>query len=243
MRYRPIPALAGAAPLGFTIGTANVRFINFSTGDQLNGPSKSSAYYRLRCVRSTSETAAQSDLAVEWLSSGPTGSVQIRDGCVGASGAWTITSSGGGGSVSGTVATITDMLHQVSNVDLSGLQDRTLTLSFVQTVSGVAGPAVTATILTQIDCADAAALAAAVAGVRCTDGSTYAGSVNGRHLITHVRGCGHEAGGNLASAATADFTPSCTAASDQLTKYWSSSANADEGAERRTDGCVYRELI
>jgi hypothetical protein len=161
----------------------------------------------------------------------------VRDGRVGASGAWTITSSGGAGSVSGTVATITDVFQQVSNIDLDALPDGTLTLSFVQTVSGVAGPAVTATTpKTQIDCADAAVLATAPPGVRCADGSLYVGSFEGRHLITHARGCGHEPGGDIGSSAAAEFTPNCAGASEELTKYWSSALNFLEAATSTSDG-------
>jgi hypothetical protein len=173
------------------------------------------------------------------------GSFNISGATVGASGAWTITSSGGAGSVSGTIASISGPTQGVSNVYLGDLPDGTLTVSFVQTVSGVAGPAATATIGKRtLDCTDAAALAAATPGARCQDGAIYAGTYNGAYYLTHRAGCGHNPGSGLpSSAASSDFTPSCTTLTDSISKIWSNSGGFDEGANDGGNGALNTQTL
>jgi hypothetical protein len=101
-----------------------------------------------------------------------------------------------------------------------------------------AGAAVSDTVVktSVLDCTDPAALGGATAGMACADGSIYAGSLNGNHLITHVSGCGYEPGGTISTKAGAAFTPTCSGATDFVWKNWADSNGANEGANSLTDG-------
>jgi hypothetical protein len=124
------------------------------------------------------------------------GAFEITSAEVGAGFSYTITSDGGAGSVSGS-GTISGATQAVAGLDLSGLADGTLTVSVVLTDGlGNAGAAVSDTVVktSTLDCTNPAALGGATAGMACADGSIYAGSLNGNHLITHASGCGNEPG-------------------------------------------------
>jgi hypothetical protein len=161
---------------------------------------------------------------------------QITKPPPGATFAWQITSDGGG-TLSGS-GTIAASPHPVTGLDLSALADGTLTLTVTLTTPAGTGAARTATVAKATDwCDDPALLASASPGAACADGSIYAGSLSGTYLITHIAGCGHEPGGTNSTKASAAFTPTCTGATDSLTKQWSTnSQGADEGATSLTDG-------
>jgi hypothetical protein len=161
---------------------------------------------------------------------------QITKPPPGATFAWQIASDGGGTlSGSGTIATSP---HPVTGLDLSAFTDGTLTLTVTLTTPAGTGAARTATVVkaTTIDCTDPAILAANSPGARCADGSIYAGSLSGKHLITHVSGCGYEPGGSATTKAGAAFTPTCDGVTDSITKRWSNDPYGGNGAHSQGDG-------
>jgi hypothetical protein len=158
---------------------------------------------------------------------------QITKPPPGASFAWQITSNGGG-TLSGS-GTIAASPHPVTGLDLTALADGTLTLSVTLTTPAGTGAARTATVAKATNwCDDPSALASASPGAACADGSIYAGSLSGKHLITHVSGCGYEPSGTGSTKPSAAFTPTCTGGTDSITKQWGSVAT--EGAISLTDG-------
>lgn len=156
---------------------------------------------------------------------------------VGASYAYSITSSSGAGTVSGT-GVIASASQALTGLNLSSLPDGTLTVSAtLSDTAGNVGVAATDTVIKNTDwCTDPAALALASPGTACPDGSIYAGNLSGTYLITHVSGCWFEPSGTSSTKASASFTPTCGGAVDIMVKLWSNSTGVNEGATSLTNG-------
>ncbi|MFZ8940776.1 MAG: hypothetical protein ACO2ZK_02045, partial [Gemmobacter sp.] len=190
--------------------------------------------------------------AVAWVTSPEItgtayGSFRIEHGIDGAEGLYTITSSGGPGSVSGRLEHEDPFPITVTNIYLGDLPDGTLTLSYGhldEDEEEYVGPVVTATIgKTTLDCTDAAALAAASPGARCQDGAIFAGVIDGSYRLTHRTGCRQEHLGTDFSAPTSDFTPGCTFVFDVNYKVWSNPGGFDEGANDTSDGALNTQAL
>jgi hypothetical protein len=65
-----------------------------------------------------------------------------------------------------------------------------------------------------------------------------------RRAGTHRAGCGHNPGSGLpSSAASSDFTPSCTTLTDSISKIWSNSGGFDEGANDGGNGALNTQTL
>jgi len=160
-------------------------------------------------------------------------SFAIAKAPTGASFSYTITSSGGAGTVTGS-GTIGSSNHAVSNVDISALPAGTLTLSVaVSTAAGGTGAARTATATpTFTGILDSLPAAAAIFSVRRMS-SAYAGPILRVRRASDgaQQDIGATVGGNLDTAALASF---CGASSCFVSALYDQSGNARDAVQATT---------